>query len=167
MTNLDDLRLKILDRAQVVLDERIGIGDGTTCEFRTRHHPVLECKVQVEGKYTIECFLDNATGRITFNDPVADELRITATYDFAAFTDAELRKFIDDAGRNIATAAGNALTALIIDRDRLVTWSRGSNKVDYDQLKKDLLDVAERFLAQGRQESGMVHDSGVDWEEVV
>lgn len=169
MTNLDDLRLKILDRAQVVLDERIGTGDGATSEFRTRHYPVMggSCVTSVAGEPTVECFLEVMTGKIKFNDPVPDGLPITATYDFAGFTDDELQKFIDDAGGNIATAAGNALDALIKDRDRLVTWSRGSTKVDYDQLRKDLHYVSKRFLAQGQQETAGTHNAGVDWEEVV
>lgn len=167
MPTLEDLRLKILDRPQVVLDEKIGTGDGVIQKYRVRHYPVMDgsCVTHINGEVTTDCFLELTTGLIRFNDPVKEHVRITASYDFAAFTDDELQKFINDADGNIATAAGKALEVLIADRERLVTWSRSSTKIDYDQLRIDLNDVAKRFLMQGQQEkSGRTE---VDWEEVI
>ena len=171
MSTIDDLRLKILDRPQVVLDERLGTGDGSTKIFKVRHTPVMADSqvIRVDGVEKSEgadYAFDDATGKVTFTvSPSADDV-IVASYDFAAFTDSELQTFLDGSGGNVALAAGEALKTLIADRSRLVTWSRGSTKVDYDQLRSDLMEVADRFVAQGRSEAGARSDE-MDWEEVI
>ena len=68
---------------------------------------------------------------------------------------------------NLALAAGEALTALVSDRARLVTWSRGDMRIDYDRLRKDIADVAAHYLSQGRSEVGGAKTDNVGWEEVV
>ncbi len=171
MSTIDDLRLKILDRPQVVLDERVGTGDGSTKIYKVRHSPVMaDTQVVsvggVEKAEGADYAFDDATGKLTFTAAPSADDAITVSYDFAAFTDAELQMFMDGAGANVALSAGEALNALIVDRTRLVTWSRGSTKVDYDQLRSDLMDVAKRFIAQGSSEVGGKVDE-IDWEEVI
>ena len=90
-----------------------------------------------------------------------------ADYEFATYSDADLQSFLDGAGGNLALAAGEALTSLIADQGRLVTWSRGDMKIDYDRLRRDISDVARRFYAQGASESAGAVTNEVDWEEVV
>lgn len=172
MATIAKLRLKILDRPQVVLDERVGSGDGSARVFRLGHAPVMADTVvvrvggveQVEGE---DFELDCSTGRLTFAEPPADGDAVVASYDFAAFSDAELQQFLDSANGNMALAAGEALRTLVSDRARLVSWSRGDMKVDYDRLRKDLTDIAERYIREGRSETGGVITDSIIWEEVV
>jgi hypothetical protein len=172
MATIDDLRLKILDRPQVVLDERVGTGDGSKTVFKIRHAPVVDGSevVIVDGSQMVsgeDYELDCPTGKLTFTEAPSDGLSISASYEFVTFTDSELQAFLDGAGGNLALAAGEALTTLIADRTRLVTWSRGSTKVDYDQLRADLVDVAKRFTDQGHSEAGGAAVDEVEWEEIV
>jgi len=171
MAIIDELRLKILDRPQVVLDERVGTGDGSTTIFRLRHVPVLADSqtIRVGGvakSEGVDYTLDDASGKLTFIQAPADGDAITASYDFAAFADSDLQAFLDASGGNLALAAGEALTTLIADRARLVTWSRGDMRLDFDRLRRDLAEVARRFVSQGASEAGAKADE-VEWEEVV
>ncbi len=172
MATVNELRLKILDRPQIVIGERVGTGDGSTKVYKLRHCPVMsgtaviyvENVAQTVGDdYTLDC----QTGKLTFTAAPDDGDSIRAEYEFAAFTDEDLTEFLDSAGGNLALAAGEALTSLVADRSRLVTWSRGDAKIDYDRLRRDLADVARRFYARGASESGGARSDEVNWEEVV
>ena len=170
MSALDDLRLKILDRPQVVVGERVGTGDGTTKVFGLRHRPIMSGSVTVyvggaEKTEGVDYTLDYATGKLTFESAPSDGAAVTADYEFAAFSDEDLERFLEASGGNLALAAGEALTSLIADRNRLVTWSRGDAKMDYDRLRQDLSEVARRFYSQGASESGGAVDE-VDWQGV-
>jgi len=172
MATVDELRLKILDRPQFLIGERVGTGDGTTKVYKLRHVPIMSgtALIYVDGiamtvgdDYTI----DYQTGKLTFILAPDEADSIRADYEFAAFTDEDLTAFLESAGGNLALAAGEALTSLVADRSRLVTWSRGDAKIDYDRLRRDLSDVARRFYARGASESGGSRSDEVNWEEVV
>ncbi len=171
MATIDDLRLKILDRPQIVLGEEIGSSDGVRKVYRLGHAPVMEESVtiyvgglvKVEG---VDYTLDYQTGKLAFNTAPLEGDAISGDYEFAAFSDADLQAFLDHAGGNLALAAGEALTSLIADRNRLVTWSRGDARIDYDRLRRDLSEVARRFYNQGASESAGATVKDVDWEEV-
>ena len=172
MATIDDLRLKILDRPQTVLDERVGTGDGSTKVYKLGHVPVMADTQVVkvggaEKSEGVDYTLDDSTGKLTFSVAPSDGDAITASYDFAAFTDSELGAFLAGAGGNLALAAGEALISLVADRSRMVTWSRGDAKLDYDRLRRDISDVAVRFLNQGRSETCGAKAEEVDWEEVI
>jgi hypothetical protein len=170
MATVDELRLKILDRPQVVIGERVGTGDGSRMVYRISHAPIMSGSVtilvggekQTEGEnYT----LDYSNGKLSFSLAPSGTEPIVADYEFAAFSDDELQEFLDKAGGNLALAAGEALTSLMADRNRMITWSRGDAKLDYDRLRQDLADVARRFYSRGASESGSVAED-VDWEGV-
>jgi hypothetical protein len=172
MATTEELRLKILDRPQVVLDERVGTGDGSNTVFQLRHVPVMADSqtVRVGGTAKtegVDYTLDDSSGKLVFLQAPDEGDEITASYDFAAFTDSELQAFLDSAGGNVALAAGEALTTLIADRSRLVTWSKGDARMDFDRLRRDLADVARRFISQGASEVGGARSDDVEWEEVV
>jgi len=172
MATIEELRLKILDRPQAVIGESVGTGDGSTKAYKLRNSPVMGDGVTVyvggveltEGDdYTLEY----ATGKLVFAEAPSEGDSIAADYGFAAFSDEDLQGFLDGAGGNLALAAGEALTSLIADRNRMITWSRGDAKIDYDRLRSDLGDVARRFYGQGASESGGARADEVNWEEVV
>jgi hypothetical protein len=171
MSTIDELRLKIFDWPQLILNEHVGDGNGSTADFKIAQVPILPSSavVLINGVPKVETLdytLDYSSGRLTFIDPPEQDEVITASYDFAAFTDPELQSFLDRAGGNLAMAAGEALSTLASDRSRLVTWARGDMRIDYDQLRRDLNVLAIRFLEQGGSESGARIDD-IDWEEVV
>ncbi|MCX6646200.1 MAG: DUF2460 domain-containing protein [bacterium] len=170
MATIEQLRLKILDKPQVILGENVGVGDGSTTAWKLRLVPVMEGTVTVyaAGEELTEdedYSLDYETGVITFETAPDEGDSIAADYSFAAFSDDDLQGFLDEAGGNLALAAGNALMSLLADRTRMVSWSKGEGKIDYGQLRKDISDTAKRFLRQGMSESGARTDE-VDWEEV-
>jgi len=172
MATVEELRLKILDRPQVVLGERVGTGDANRDVFRLLRVPVMQNSVAIylDGVVKTEdtdYVLNYATGKLTFTSAPGDGVSITADYEFATFSDIDLENFLENSGGNLSLAAGQALTSLVADRSRLVTWSRGDMKIDYDRLRKDLHDVARRFYAQGASESDGAVSKSVDWEEVV
>jgi hypothetical protein len=172
MATIEELRLKILDRPQIVLDERVGSGDGEKTVFKLAHSPVMSgtANVRVGGDVQVastDYELDCLTGKLTFDEGPKDGDAIVASYDFAAFSDSELQVYLDGAGGNLALAAGEALTSLVSDRARLVTWARGDMRIDYDRLRQDISDVAARYLSQGRSEVGGARTDDVGWEEVV
>lgn len=80
--------------------------------------------------------------------PPGDGKVISADYEFAAFTNAELAVFLDEARGDLRIAAGNALLALIADRGKLKTWSKGDTRIDLDRLRLDLRDVANKYLGR-------------------
>jgi len=171
MSTIDELRLKILDRPQVVLDERVGTGDGAATVFKLAHAPVMTgtAMVRVEGVLNTEdedYALDCATGKLTFDEAPGDGEAVVASYDFAAFSDPELQAYLDQAAGNLALAAGEALLTLISDQSRLVTWARGDMRIDYEKLRSDIKDVATRYVNQGRSEVGGAKATDVSWEEV-
>jgi len=170
MATVDDLRLKILDRPQVVLDEIVGTGDGFTKLFKLRRAPVMEgtihLRIGVEEKNEgTDYEVDYTTGKLVFAEAPGEGEVVVASYDFAAFSDSELQAFLDSSGGNLALAAGEALTSLISDRSRLVTWSRSDVRIDYDKLREDLAIVARRYLSQGRTEAGRAKIEEIDWED--
>jgi hypothetical protein len=170
MATIEQLRLKILDKPQVILGEKVGVGDGSTTAYKVRLVPLIDGTVSIyvagdelteDEDYT----LDYATGVIEFTTAPDDGDSIAADYSFAAFSDDNLQGFLDEARGNLALAAGNALMSLLADRNRMVSWSKGEGKIDYNQLRKDISDTAKRYLRQGMSESGARTDE-VDWEEV-
>lgn len=172
MATVDELRLKILDRPQFVSGERVGSGDGSQETFKILHTPVIQDTVTIylDGQQISEetdFNLDYGTGKLIFTQAPGDGVSIAADYEFATFSDSELEEFLITAGNNLSLAAGQILTSLVADRSRLVTWSRGDMKIDYDRLRKDISEVARRFYAQGASESGGANAQNVDWEEVV
>ncbi|MFH1676417.1 MAG: hypothetical protein ABIC40_05260 [bacterium] len=169
MATVEELRLKILDRPQVVTDERVGTGDGVKKIYKLRCVPVMADSetIRVGGLVMAGNYeLDDSTGKLEFTLAPSDGAAIEAVYDFAAFTDDELQLCLDGAGGNLALAAGEALMVLLTDRTRLVNWSKGDTRIDYDQLRKDLTDAAIRYLKQGRSERGGAAVEDVIWEEV-
>jgi hypothetical protein len=108
-----------------------------------------------------------ATGKITFDEAPDDGDPVVASYDFAAFSDDELQQYLENAGGNLALAAGEALTSLIADRSRLVTWTRGDMRLDFDRLRQDISKVIDRYMSQGRSEAGRPRADTVEWEEVI
>lgn len=76
-----------------------------------------------------------------------------------AFTDLELEGFLTKANGNIPLAAGDALTEMLKDRNRLTQWAKHDTKIDYDILRKDIADVAQSFYNQGVSEA---HDANSD-----
>ena len=171
MATIEQLRLKILDRPQALLGEKVGFGDSSKTTFKLRLTQVVVDSLTLyvvgaevtEGvDFTIDCM----TGVITFDTAPDDGDAIVADYEFTAYSDDDLQEFLDEAGGNLALAAGNALTSLLADRNRLITWSKGEGRIDYDRLRKDISDTAKRFINQGMSESGASTDE-VDWEEVV
>jgi hypothetical protein len=172
MASISDLRLKILDRPQIVLDERVGTGDGSATVMKLAHSPVMDSTaiIRVAGvQITAPTYftLDYSTGKLTFASAPDDGDPVVASYDFAAFTDSELQQYLDNAGGNLALAACETLLSLVADRDRLITWARGDMRLDFDQLRRDITNVAERYLSQGRSEAGSPRADSFDWEEVV
>jgi hypothetical protein len=171
MASIDDLRLKILDRPQVVLNERVGTGDSSRTVYKLSHAIIMPATavVRVGGEelsdgedYT----LDLASGKLAFTDAPEDGAAIEADYEFAAYSDSDLQSFLDKAGGSLPLAAGEALMSLISDRNRLVTWSRDDMRVDYDQLRRDIAETARRFYSQGASESPGAKITEVKWEEV-
>jgi len=170
MATTDELRLKILDRPQGIPGEVVGTGDGTRDRFKLRNVPVMADSVSlvvggIAKTEEVDYSLDYVTGVIVLNVAPDEGDLITADYEFAAFTDGELQTILDSSGGNLSLAAGQALTSLIADRSRLVTWTRGDSRVDYDRLRRDISDVARRFYSQGACESGGKTDE-IAWEEV-
>lgn len=150
--SVDELRIKILDRPQVVTGERVGTGDGTRVDFSLAHAPVVENTVilRVEGLQLNEgssYSLDYGTGKL-FIHPTGEGKVISADYEFAAFTDAELAVFLDEGRGDIRIGAGKALLALIADPARLKTWCKCSKGIDLDRLRLDLRDVANKYLGR-------------------
>lgn len=172
MASVDELRLKILDRPQIVLDERVGTGDGSAIVMKLNHAPIMSgtAYIRVGGTQMTEIAgftLDYSTGKLTFATCPNEGDAVVASYDFAAFTNFELQQYLDNAGGNLALAAGEALLSLVADRSRLITWARNDMRLDFDQLRRDITSVAERYLSQGRSESGSPRADSIDWEEVV
>lgn len=167
MSTIKDLRLKILDRAQQVYGERLGIGDGSKKTFKLNHLRIMPgtLKVRLDDSESDDYIALFDTGKITFALVPPEGTAITADYEFTTFCNTELQEFLDAADGSLATAAGNALLALNADQNRLTCWSRGDMKIDFDRLRKDITDVAERFLKQG-QSVTPPDPEAVDWEEV-
>lgn len=101
---------------------------------------------------------------MTTNDNTIQQIRLKILdaekpgYD-PAFNDLELEAFINGSDGNIPIAAGNALTEMVDDPERLNRWSRGDASVDYEKLKKDILEVAQKFHNQGIADTDDTDDS--------
>jgi len=172
MATAEELRLKILDRPQLVIGERVGTGDGTVKVYKLGRTPVMSGSLTVyiggqEKTEGADYTLDYANGKLQFTSSPVEGDAITSDYEFAAFSDEDLERFLTSAGGNLSLAAGEALTSLITDRGRLVTWSRGDARIDYDRLRRDIADVARRFYSRGASESGGAKTDEIDWEEIV
>lgn len=169
MATIEQLRLKILDKPQVVIGEKVGVGDGSKAKFKLKLVPIMDESVTlyIDGEVLEEenYELDYETGVITFDSAPEEGEAVVADYGFTAFSDSDLQEFLDESGGNLAMAAGNALMSLLADRNRMVSWSRSEGRIDYDRLRKDISETASRFLKQGMSESGSKTDE-VDWEEV-
>lgn len=172
MTTLNDLRTKIYDHPKAVLDDRLGVGDGIKTLFKCRYTPVMDGTItvtvggegQVEGEeYTFDC----RTGLVAFETAPGDGDEITACYSYAAFTDDELQGFLDISGGNLSLAAADALTSLLISPSRLVSWGRDDTRIDYAQVRKDLMEIIRKFTSQGSSETGGARVTDIQWEEII
>lgn len=168
---VDDLRFKILDRTQIVIAERVGTGDGSKNVFKFLHRLITPESVYVDvaelkKAETTDYSVDYVSGKLTFVIAPPDEAPIRVNYTFATFSDEELQVFLDQAEGNLAGAAGSALETLIADQGKLITWSRGDLKTDFDRLRSDIKDVANRYHAQAASESTGTKTKDVNWEDV-
>ncbi len=143
MATIEELRLKILDRPQIVVGEYLGKGDGIQTSFRLFHYPLQgTISMTVDGEEVAH--VSSGAGVTAAIAPPEGTL-VGANYDYAVFTDSDLQGFLDANDGNLARAAGDALTGLISDSFKLRKWSRGDNGIDYDRLRRELKGIADRF----------------------
>lgn len=172
MTKIEELRLKIMDRPQAALNERVGTGDGIKRIFKLACAPVMRGSVLIQAggepmNEGDDFSLDYSSGKLTFIEAPEDKAAIVASYDFAAFSDEELEMLVSRASGNLALAASEALNALLSDRNRLITWTRNDTRLDFDRLRDSLKELSEKYASQGRSEASPPVIDEISWEEII
>ena len=160
LTDLQRLRLKIGDRASVVLNEQIGAGDGTTTKFKTHLAPVISESetITVDGAEQTrdtDYSIDNGTGVITFGSAPAGGMVVKCSYQWTTFSDEELSDLLEQR-ENVVVAAVEAVCWLLADTDRLISYSFGQEKVDRKDVRKALIDLLDRLGKEARGRPGMI-----------
>lgn len=161
MSKVEQLRLKILDKPQVIIGEVLGRGDSETKVFRFKFRPLISEKITIysdgdevkDSHYDLMRMTQTDPWQVVFNYSIDEGIKITADYQTAAFSDAELKNYLLDADDNLYLAAGNALDALLGDRMKLERWSKADYRIDLATLRRDISDVAQKFKNQAMEES--------------
>jgi len=154
LTDLERLRLRIADRARLVLYETVGLGDGLSLGFQTRGVPVFpdsEAVVIVSGSLTTVLYpgadytVDYALGLLRLNIAPAAGESVVVAYQWTAFSDAELTDCLAQAGENVNNAAILALQALLADSDRWIKYTLGQETVDRIAARDAVLSLIEQL----------------------
>lgn len=160
LTDLQRLRLKIADRARVVLNEQIGAGDGATTKFKTQLAPVVSESeaVTVDGAEQTrdtDYSIDNGTGVITFGSAPASGKVVKCSYQWTTFNDEELSDLLEQRG-SVVGAAIEAVGWLLADTDRLISYTFGQEKVDRKDVRQALNDLLDRLEKEAGSRPGMM-----------
>ncbi|HNT74394.1 MAG TPA: hypothetical protein PKH77_05175 [Anaerolineae bacterium] len=154
LSDLERLRLQIQDRPRLALRESLDVGDGITTTFLTQLHPVLDGSEtvlvngvpQVAG---INYTFTYALGAIEFVVAPGSGHPVVCTYQWAAFSDAELEDLLEQYA-TVRRAAIAALEILLADTERFIKYTFGQESVDRSATREGLerlLDRLERSAA--------------------
>lgn len=137
MSKVNALRLKILDKYQVIIGEVLGRGDSEIKAFKFQYSPLINKKITIysDGDEVKDSHYDfkritKTEWQVVFNYPIDGGIKITADYKTAAFSDAELEAFLFEAD-NIYFAAHDAIEDLTEDRLRFETWAKNVDSKTY------------------------------------
>lgn len=160
LTDLARLRLKINDRRRVTLRETVGLGDGGSTRYQTQMHPVAvdSEEVSVAGTFqtpTTDYTIDTDLGLLTFTSPPASGEEVVVSYQWSAFSDAELEDFLDRYA-NVTRAAIVALEAILADYDRFIKYTFGQESVDRSAAHKTISDLLDRLEQEMRGSARLV-----------
>ena len=158
MTDRDELRRLIQDNPRLEVGKLVGYGNDFVKAFILPRKPILadSLEVYVEGELqNPEGYDVNLeTGGIKFHAAPFDGDEITATYYFAALSDAELDGVLERNPGSIYLAAAEAIQLLLAGRGRLVNFAKADGRVDVKSVRQDLMKLAEHYRRLGGTASG-------------
>jgi len=138
VTDLERLRLRIADKARVVVDETIGRGDGVLALFQTQFAPLVEnhetVYLQTGARIValargVDYTCDAAHGLVQLAVAPEADARVRAVYYHTIFSEAELNDLLAQAG-DVTRAAILALQILLADVERFIKYTLGQETVD-------------------------------------
>ena len=154
LTNLELLRLRIADRARLILHETIGIGDGLSLGFQSGFYPIAadtESVVIVStGLSTVlvqnqDYTLDYELGLLVLaNAPPVDD-QVQMSYQWVTFTDDELNGILQVNGDNVTAAAIMCIEMILVDSERFIKYTFGQDDVDRAESRQAILDTLEQL----------------------
>lgn len=158
MTDRDELRRLIQDQPRLEVGKLVGYGNGSAITFIMPRKPILadgleifaDEVMQVPDSYTV----NYETGGLVFDAAPSDGVEITATYHFAALSDAELDGVLERNPGSIYLAAAEAIQLLLAGRGRLVNFAKADGRVDVKSVRQDLMTLAEHYRRLGGTASG-------------
>lgn len=165
LSALERLRLKVSDKAHLVLNEGVGIGDAVMCGFQTRGAPVAintETIAVKSGGVTVVYPLhdgysfDYDLGLITFETAPAAEAQVMASYVFTAFSDVEMLDFLEQTDQSVDGAAVLAIHSLLADGDRFIKYTLGQESADRAQARQALADLLADLRTTQKGPDGIV-----------
>jgi len=164
MSDRDELRRLIQDTLRLEVLKPVAYGDGSCEKFLLPRRPVIADGLQVfidaveqtpDEDYTV----DLETGGLTFEAAPEEGAEITATYHFAALSDAELDSCLTRNPGSIYLAAAEAIQMLLAGRGRLINFAKADSKVDMKAVRDNLMSLAEHYRRLGASASGPRVDS--------
>ncbi|NBD34396.1 MAG: hypothetical protein GVY30_00170 [Chloroflexi bacterium] len=147
---IDDLawlRLAIQDRYRISLEEIIGLGNGARTRYQTGMAPVVSESEEIRVDTTVKArdvdyTIDTDTGLVTMTAAPSDAAEIIASYQWSAFSDAELNDLLDRYN-TVTNAAIAALKAILADNDRFLKYTFGQESVDRTAARDAISDLID------------------------
>lgn len=158
MTPLEELRLRINDRARLALNEVVGVG-GTAplLDYRLQFAPVVVgsdvLRTRAGAVLTplvpaVGYVLTEATGLVTLAGALASGTELLATYTWTVFADAELTDILTQYQDRAAVAALVCVRMLLADSDRFIKYTLGQETVDRARALEALRALLEQLQAE-------------------
>jgi len=164
MSDRDELRRLIQDTPRLEVLKPVAYGDGSAKTFLLLRRPIIADGLQVfidgdeqtiDEDYTVNL----ETGALTFAAAPEEGAEITATYHFAALSDAELDSCLARNPGSIYLAAAEAIQMLLAGRGRLINFAKADSRVDMKAVRDNLMSLAEHYRRLGASASGPKVDS--------
>jgi len=170
LTDLQMLRLKIADRAHLVLGDVLGQGDGTNKLFRTRIAGLVLDSDQVfvagvQKTRDVDYTIDLGLGLITFVVAPVLDAEVTAHYQWVTFSDIELGDLLTS--MSVLRAAIEAIRWLLADQDRFLKYTFGQETVDRQGARQGLVDLLDELRREVTPSVGLVKADTPDREALM
>ena len=164
MSDRDELRRLIQDIPRLELLTPVAYGDGSSTQFLLPRRPLIADGLQVfidavEQTIGEDYTADLDAGGLTFITAPEEGAEITATYHFAALSDAELDSCLTRNPGSIYLAAAEAIYMLLAGRGRLINFAKADSKVELKAVRDNLMSLAEHYRRLGASASGPKIDS--------
>ena len=164
LTNLQYIRLTLSLPQRVILNEPLGLADGTRVKFQTRLWPIIALTEMVRVSGTAKTretdyAIDNDTGLITFKVAPGAGALVDADYKWAVFSDLQITDLLDRYNDQVGPTMRDLIMALLTNGDLFIKYTTGMESVD----RSKALDALQRLYDELKETPTAAMAQSVIW----